>query len=165
MSVDNRPEAVIFDVDGTLVDVSSIRHFVVASDPKFTYKNFDAFHGSSADCPPNEDVLKAFRDVKDSGGVAIVVTARMERHSFVTTLWLKEHGAEDYDEIYFRRNYDGRPDHEIKREILRKIEKKYRVVHAWDDNPSIIALWESEGIGVTHVPGWIPDVAPAPEEV
>lgn len=152
-----KQEAVIFDVDGTLVDVTSIRHHVVASAPGFTHRNSDAFHGSSANCPPNQEVVDAFRAVKDSGKAAIVVTARMERHSFVTTLWLSENGAADYDKIYFRKNFDPRPDAEVKREILRQIEKDYKVVHAWDDNPSIIALWESEGIPVTHIPGWLAD--------
>lgn len=145
---DDRREAVIFDVDGTLVDVRSIRHHVMG-----VVRNFDAFHSDSIDCPPNEEVVSALHEVRASGRAVVVVTARMERHSFVTTLWLKEAGAE-FDDIFFRPNKDQRPDQDVKREILRQIEKKYKIVHAWDDNPSIIELWVSEGIPVTHVPGW-----------
>ena len=42
------PAAVIVDIDGTLVDVSSVRHHVAGPGKR----NFDAFHRESADCPP-----------------------------------------------------------------------------------------------------------------
>jgi phosphoglycolate phosphatase-like HAD superfamily hydrolase len=50
--------------------------------------------------------------------------------------------------------HDGRPDVEVKREILAQVRQRYDVVRAWDDNPHVVALWESEGVPVTLVPGW-----------
>ena len=53
-----------------------------------------------------------------------------------------------------RASYDNRPDYEVKRDILRELRESYEIIHAWDDNPSVIKLWQEEGIPVTIVPGW-----------
>lgn len=142
-------DAVIFDVDGTLCDVSSVRHFV-ASRPK----NFDAFHAGSIDCPPHADVARAARAATAEGLAVLVVTARKLMWRYHTILWLAEQRI-PYDELYMRDDRDGRRDVEVKTDILRDIERDgYRPVAAWDDNPSIVALWRSRGIDVHVVPGW-----------
>jgi len=73
-------EAVIFDMDGTLADVSGIRHYLI---PK-----------------------------------------------------------------------DHRKDYLVKSDILRQIRARFEPIHAWDDNPAIIRLWNEQGIPCTVVPGW-----------
>lgn len=141
--------AVIFDMDGTLCDVSSVRHFV-AQRPK----NFDAFHSASIDCPPHGDVLHGVTSAREHGHAVLVVTARRFQWRYHTILWLAENGVE-YDELYMRPDDDHRADVEVKRDVLRRIRRDgYDPVLAWDDNPNVIGLWESEGIGVRLVPGW-----------
>lgn len=54
--------AVIFDMDGTLVDVSSVRHFVMDKP-----KDFDAFHAGTAGCPPNMSALAYYYIIKAVG--------------------------------------------------------------------------------------------------
>jgi Holliday junction resolvase len=54
-----------------------------------------------------------------------------------------------------RRKGDYRKDGIIKRELLGEMRADgFNVVRAWDDNPAVVAVWESEGIEVTVVPGW-----------
>ena len=61
----------------------------------------------------------------------------------------------DYDHLLMRMDGDFRPDHVVKEEIYRlNIEPYFDVRMAFDDNPSIIALWKRLGIPVTVVPGW-----------
>jgi hypothetical protein len=48
----------------------------------------------------------------------------------------------------------GVQEYEVKKDMLDTIRKAYTVIHAWDDNPSIIKLWTEEGIPTTTVPGW-----------
>ncbi|MFV8051350.1 MULTISPECIES: hypothetical protein [Mycobacteriaceae] len=55
-------DAVIVDVDGTLCDVSSVRHFVAARP-----KDFDAFHSAAETCPPHTHVLDEVRELLLSG--------------------------------------------------------------------------------------------------
>lgn len=141
--------AVIFDVDGTLCDVRGIRHHV-----RVRPKNFDAFHGESIDCPPHQHVVDNTHAVAASGSAVLVVTARRHRWRYHTILWLHEN-AVPYDQLYMRADHDHRKDVEVKRELLRHIKADgYHVTMAWDDNPAVITLWESEGIPVTVVPGW-----------
>ena len=52
MANDLQKRLAIFDLDGTLVDVNNIRHYVEGKK-----KNFDLFHKESINCPPNEKVL------------------------------------------------------------------------------------------------------------
>lgn len=147
------PEAVIFDMDGTLCDVRGIRHHVLGGPVNGYRKNFDAFHRDAVNCPPNAWVADAARVEHSAGRAVLVVTAREARHRNSTAFWLALHQVPS-DAMWMRANGDYRPDHVVKREILAKIRRQYRPVRAYDDNPAIVALWESEGIPVTVVPGW-----------
>jgi phosphoglycolate phosphatase-like HAD superfamily hydrolase len=144
-------DCVILDVDGTACDVSSIRHFVRQPSGR---KDFDKFHENSVDCPPNHDVLAEIKAHHEAGLAIVVVTARLTKWFYHTMIWLYEVGF-PFNEIYMRADNDFRPDVEIKREILAQLRRDgYNPVLAYDDNPSIIELWESEGIETVTVPGW-----------
>lgn len=147
------PEAVVFDMDGTLADVTGIRHHVLGGPANGFHKNFDAFHRDAVNCPPNTWVVEAARREHEAGVAVLIVTAREARHRNTTAFWLALHEVPS-DAMWMRANRDYRPDHTVKREILAKIRQSYRVVRCYDDNPAVIALWESEGIPVTVVPGW-----------
>jgi FMN phosphatase YigB (HAD superfamily) len=148
-------KAAIFDVDGTLCDVSSIRYHVNPKHPRFSgRKRFDRFHADAINCPPHPLALDHYRYAKEMGWAVLVVTARKSFWAMHTLLWLREHGVE-HDELYMRRNLDNRKDVECKREILADIRRDgYRPILAVDDNPAIIELWRSEGIPTVTIPGW-----------
>src|SRR5690606_38274653 len=149
-----KPKAVIFDMDGSLCDVSSIRHHLIPTDPKYKgYKDFNAFHEESVNCPAHDWVVEDFKTAQDLGFKVIVVTARSERFRPQTSWWLSERSLVP-DDHYQRADKDMPKDVEVKREILERIRKRYNVVHAYDDHPAIIELWKSEGINTTIVPGW-----------
>jgi hypothetical protein len=139
---------VIVDVDGTLVDVSSIRHHV-ASDPK----NFHAFHVESVSCPPHQWVVDWVKFCHALGFATIIVTGRSRKYERHTAMWLAMHDVPT-TEMHMRPRGDMRPDVDIKRDILRSIERRFEIVEAIDDNPHVIKLWRTEGIPVTVVPGW-----------
>jgi phosphoglycolate phosphatase-like HAD superfamily hydrolase len=141
------PEAVIFDMDGTLCDVRSIRHLIDGPG------SFHAFHKASVNCPPHTHVVEAAHREQDAGRAVLIVTARAARYRNLTAMWLALHGVPS-DAMWMRRDGDYRPDYEVKQDILRRIRQLYRPVAAWDDNPNVIRLWEAEGIPVTVVPGW-----------
>ena len=150
----NKPKAILFDMDGTLCNVSSIRHHLIPTDPNYKgYKDFNAFHEESVDCPAHDWVVEDFKTAQALGFKVIVVTARSERYRPQTSWWLSEQGLVP-DEHFHRADKDMRKDVEVKRDILERIRKRYTVVRAYDDNPAIIELWESEGINTTIVPGW-----------
>lgn len=141
-------EAVIFDMDGTLCDVTSIRHHVTGAK-----RNFHAFHTESASCPPHPHVVEAARRMHREGKAVLIVTARKRRYERLTGFWLALHQVPS-DGLYMRADEDDRPDYEVKRDILARIRRRYRPVLAWDDNPAVIQLWQEEGIPYELVPGW-----------
>lgn len=146
-------DAVIFDVDGTLCDVRSVRHHVQVT-PEQRYKDFRAFHDAAASCPPHEWVAEAARQAEAAGLAVLVVTARMAQWMEQTVWWLLLNDV-PFKQLYMRRNGDSRRDFEVKREILSLIRADgFNPVHAYDDNPNVLQLWTREGIPTTVVPGW-----------
>lgn len=140
--------AVIVDMDGTLVDVRSVRHHVTGPN-----RDFDAFHRQSVDCPPHDDVVTEVRRHHQRGTAIIVVTARTRRYRRLSSMWLAMHHVPS-TELHMRPDGDFRRDVAVKRDILTSLQHRYRVIHAIDDNPHVIALWEEKNIPVTVVPGW-----------
>lgn len=145
-----KPSAVIVDVDGTLVDVSSVRHHVAGPGKR----DFHAFHSGSADCPPHAEAITWVEQMADAGHHILVVTARMEQWRPLTRAWLDTHMTRPFSELVMRANRDFRPDREVKREIHAALSDRYHIRAAADDNPNVIALWEELGIPVTVIPGW-----------
>jgi phosphoglycolate phosphatase-like HAD superfamily hydrolase len=144
-----KPKAVIFDMDGTLVDVSGIRHHIFTPGQK----NFDAFHNDAVNCPPHEWVKWQAESYDSDGYHIIQVTARSEKYRPSTSWWLAENQVPSHA-LYMRPDKDYRPDTEVKREIIDRILKRYTIVHAFDDNPAIVKLWGEYAIPCTVVPGW-----------
>lgn len=145
MSTARRP-GVIFDVDGTLCDVRTIRHLIAS-------KGFDAFHRESANCPPHDHVVEAVRQAAAAGHAVLIVTGRVEKWRRLTSMWLALHDVPS-DALEMRPDADYRKDYVIKKEILARLRRRYDILHAWDDNPAVLKLWAEEGIPTTVVPGW-----------
>ena len=151
----SKPHAVIFDMDGTLADVRGIRHHIVppTPKPKGWYKDFHAFHANSVDCPPNRAVVDHAIRASLLGNAILIVTARRAMYRNPTAWFLAINGVPS-DALYMRGDKDGRPDYEVKKDILASIRTRYNVIHAVDDNPAVIALWQEEGIPTTIVEGF-----------
>ena len=151
MAADARPRAAIFDMDGTLCDVSSLRHHVDRSHPDFSgRRRFDLFHGESHLCPANDEAMALYERYRRDHRI-VIVTARSAEWAMHTLVWLEDHGV-DHDRLYMRDRGDYRPDVEVKRDMLAEIRRDYEPVVAVDDSPAVIALWQREGLR-THVVG------------
>ena len=133
--------SVIFDVDGTLCDVSAIRHYVEGK-----RRNFAAFHKASLFCPPRPEVAMMWEAAGDLKYHRLVVTGRDARFERVTRDWLLKHGFTP-DKFYCRPWGDGRPDTVVKAEILERIlDDGFVPELAIDDRADIAEVWEAAGI-------------------
>ena len=142
-------DAIIVDMDGTLADVSSIRHHV-----RHPARDFDAFHAASVDVPVNPEAVRIAREAHEAGLAVLIVTARRSRWRHHTAWFLAMHGIPS-DALIMRGDKDGRSDVDVKRDMLDEIVRRaWTPVLAVDDNPSVVALWESEGIPTVVIPGW-----------
>jgi phosphoglycolate phosphatase-like HAD superfamily hydrolase len=144
----------IFDVDGTLVDVDPILYHIVNQDrsTESFKKNFDKFHQDSINCSPHKDVVDMAWEVCNDVDV-IIVTARKEKYRALTSRWLVDNDV-PHIALFMRQDNDYREDYDVKKDILEHINQYWNVKHAVDDNPSIIQLWEENGIPTTKIGTW-----------
>jgi FMN phosphatase YigB (HAD superfamily) len=147
-------KAAIFDVDGTLANVDPYLHNIrnINNDPEFK-KNYDKFHEESIGAEPNQEAIDYLRDAMENGLDIVVVTSRREWWRGVTSIWMAKNGIY-HDALYMRKDGDFRKDYEVKDDILYRINKQWDVMHAFDDNPAVIELWEKNGIPTTKIGDW-----------
>lgn len=144
----DKPKARIYDMQGTLVDVSAIRWMVEGQK-----KDFDAFHCATGGCPPHEWVLEALKADAAAGVKPIVLTGMTAKFERVVDFWLAYNEA-PMPLVLMRANGDFRKDVIIKREFYERLIKFYDVIGAYDDNPAIVELWRELELPTVVVPGW-----------
>jgi hypothetical protein len=89
----------------------------------------------------------------NDGQAILIVTSRKEKWRGLTSMWLAKNNVRSHA-LFMRSDDDNRPDYEVKKDILNKINKYWDVTHAVDDNPSVIALWEDHKIPTTKIGDW-----------
>ena len=148
IKIDSQQPAYIFDVDGTLANVDPYLHYVRGSN-----RDYEAFHEASIDALPNIEVVEMLNHAFFDQMHVIIVTSRKEKWRGLTSYWLAKNDI-GHHALYMRSDEDDRPDYEVKKDILLKIKNHWNVVHAVDDNPNVIRLWENYGIPTTKIGTW-----------
>jgi phosphoglycolate phosphatase-like HAD superfamily hydrolase len=148
IKIDNRPTAYIFDVDGTLANVDPYLHHVRGSN-----RDYDAFHEASIDALPNVEVVEMLNNAVADQHAILIVTSRKDKWRGLTSMWLAKNNLRAHA-LFMRSDEDNRPDYEVKRDILHKINNHWKVLHAVDDNPNVIRLWEDNQIPTTKIGTW-----------
>lgn len=144
-SVNPRTPAVLVDLDGTLVDVSKIRHIVQG--PK---RDFDAFHRASVDCPPVPETLLLIENYRKLGNLIVVVSSRSNKFRSLTNMWLALHSIE-VDLVLMRKEHDARQDILVKTEMFEHLKDRYELVAAIDDRQDLLENWGSLGVPELHL--------------
>jgi hypothetical protein len=141
----------ILDVDGTIADVSSIRHYLL-DDPR--RRDFASFHAASSYVPAHADVVRVARGLDAAGITNIVLTSRRERWRYRTRVYLRRAGVPFYA-LGMRGEHDDRRDDDVKRDLHAQVlAMGFQPVIAVDDNPIVVQLWRSLDIPTVVVPGW-----------
>lgn len=140
-------KAKIWDLDGTLVNVRGILHLLGQKN------GFDSFHRASSFCPPNTDVVRAARQSHEEGYANLIFTGRTEQYRALSVDWLGRNWV-PYTHMWMRADGDYRKDFVVKREMYDEASRVYEIIHATDDRPEIVALWNHLGVPVTVIPGW-----------
>lgn len=134
----------IFDLDGTLVDVNSIRHYVEGKN-----KNFDLFHKESVNCPPNKKVLSLNKYLSMSQDIYIaILTGREEKYRELSEKWLQKNKV-SYHCLLMRQNNDFRSNVTIKNELFENFKSNYLPYLAIDDTLELRKIWMK--VGFMHV--------------
>jgi uncharacterized HAD superfamily protein len=143
-----KPSAYIFDVDGTLANVDPYLHHVRGSN-----RDYNAFHEASIDALPNIEVVQMLNNAVSDRHAILIVTSRKEKYRGLTSMWLAKNNIRSHA-LFMRADDDSRPDYEAKKDMLDKISILWNVLHAVDDNPNVIKLWEDHGIPTTKIGTW-----------
>lgn len=144
------PPLVMYDIDGTLCDVSQALPLLQEG---LETGDFREFHRAAYDCPPHREIVARLREDYENK-LVVIVTARSEAYLSLTVGWLYRHNI-PWHGLYMRGFHDSRPDSEVKRDIWRHLQNHSEIVHAYEDNPSVLRALEEDGIPFTRAPGWV----------
>lgn len=132
----------IFDLDGTLCDLTHRLHFIRGKRPDWN-GFFDACGG---DAPvPNLLFLNSF--LWNAGWHVWIFSGRSDRARPQTEEWLLRYGAR-YDVLEMRRDGDYTPDHELKESWLLSMldVDRERLRFVVDDRKRVVEMWRSHGV-------------------
>lgn len=155
-------KTVIFDIDGTLADVTHRRHHV-AQKPK----RWDLFFADMDKDPPVKDVVEFCKFMLACGKIAgfinvIFCSGRGEEYRSETEAWLTKCVAPFIDsgsvtkyphqpvlDLRMRPAKDSRSDVIIKREMLAQLRAEgHDIWFVVDDRQRVVDMWREEGITV-----------------
>ena len=135
-------KTVIFDVDGTLADISHRRHFVTNNE-----KNWAQFNAQMGEDVINSAVVELYHTLWDSQKYdIIIVTGRSEAFRKVTEQWLVWNRI-PFNRLIMREAKDNRQDAMVKQDILDALKAEGKeIVFAIDDRQQVVDMWRRNGI-------------------
>lgn len=139
--------AYIFDIDGTMADLTHRLHFIRRDKPDWA-GFFAAVDGDSL-----HDHVAGLARSLFNGTNLVIVSGRSDQSRPATEAWLTRHGIL-YNRLYMRRAGDHRPDYQVKRELLDMLRADgYEPIMAFDDRDQVVKMWREAGIPCAQVAG------------
>ena len=132
-------EIVVFDIDGTLADVSGRVHHLNKKP-----KDWDAFFKGIPQDKAIQSMLRLCNILYSAGIKIVLCSGRSEQYRPETVEWLVRHGVQ-YDELLLRGAKDKRTDSVVKREILAGLDRS-KILFVVEDRRGVVEMWRSEGL-------------------
>ena len=132
-------EIVIFDIDGTLADVSERLPYVQQKP-----KNWNAFFQGMAQDKAIHSMVRLCNILYAAGIKIVLCSGRSEEHRTETIRWLADKGV-NYHELMLRRDGDRRSDVIVKREMLANLDRR-KILFVVEDRSRVVQMWRSEGL-------------------
>ena len=157
-------DCIIFDLDGTLADVSKRRELAIKAESQVTGEIAEApfFAGRKAwwdvwQNPqiildfdePNEPVVFLYKLLHKQFDI-IVTSARNDKNRDITEQWFKKHDI-PFNTLIMRPDGDFRPDREFKQEILDGLKETHNIIMTFDDRNQVVEMWRDNGIPCLQV--------------
>lgn len=137
---------IIFDVDGTLMDIEHRRHFVVQRP-----KDFDSFRAATKDDTPKNDIFAIAKALKAAGHRIIISSGRNKSQMDITVEQINRNGL-TFDAIFMRSDQDWRQDFIVKEGMLKKMQDAgFDPTMAFDDRQQVVDMWRRHGLTVMQV--------------
>jgi len=136
---------IVFDVDGTIVDVNHRRHFVDGSQKK----DWDAFREHAKFDTPIQWVCDKAKEFHNAGDVVVFFTARMNRERDITTKQIQEFIGIDQPIIFMRPDDCFIQDALFKAETADTVEQEFgKIDLVFDDRNQVVDMWKARGTPV-----------------
>ena len=132
-------EIVIFDIDGTLADVSERIHHLQKKP-----KNWKAFFRGMAQDQTIKSMVRLCNILSQAGIRIVLCSGRSEEHRSETVQWLKQQKVHHH-ELRLRKTGDRRSDVIVKRKMLVGLDK-VRVLFVVEDRTGVVQTWREEGL-------------------
>lgn len=139
-------KVIVFDIDGTLANVTHRRHWV-ATKPK----NWAAWNAAMAQDTVHADICWMLQGFATAGHQIILCSGRGNEHRAVTEKWLADNGIY-WDWLFMRRAGDHRKDSIVKVELLEQIRQWHGEPYLWfDDRNQVVDAIRAAGVRVMQV--------------
>jgi ribonucleotide monophosphatase NagD (HAD superfamily) len=137
---------VVFDLDGTLADITTRKKAAIRPDGSLNYRIFFDPMLVDSDTPiqANIDRIQNHRDI---GHEIVILTGRSDRTKEATIAWFKKHGV-TYDRLIMRPESNHQDDAVWKRGVMNTYLDKTKCVLVYEDRPKVIREWRAMGIAV-----------------
>lgn len=141
----------IFDLDGTLADITHRRHLVEGEK-----KDWASFYRSCVHDKPNAAVIETLWRLGSTGAEIQIWSGRSDEVAQETAAWLDEHvwsiPALDRP-CRMREAGDYTPDDVLKERWLTEMapEDRARLVAVFDDRDKVVAMWRRNGVACFQV--------------
>lgn len=132
-------EIVIFDIDGTLADVSERIHHV-----RRKPKNWAAFFQGMAQDKAIHSMVRLCNILHAAGIRIVLCSGRNEEYRQTTMAWLAQEGVQ-YHELRLRPDGDYRSDVIVKREMLADIDME-KILFVVEDRSRVVEMWRARGL-------------------
>ena len=137
---------VIFDVDGTLMDIEHRRHHVNNGN-----NNWTAFEDEMINDCPNHAIMDIALGMVKNGHEIVIVSARNKRHKAITETQLHDAGLY-FSQLFVREDDDFRPDEVFKQDVLDAlIAVDWKPDLVFDDRDSVVKMWRKNGLVCAQV--------------
>ena len=141
---------VIFDLDGTIADISVRRHLATKDDGRMNWTIFQDPKNIDLDVP-NQKVVDMLDMIDNTDKYQIwILSGRSDVTKDVTINWLSNHGI-NYDHLIMR-DQDNlyMPDNDLKQSWLNDIGVD-NVAMVFDDRNQVVDMWRANGLTTFQV--------------
>jgi hypothetical protein len=147
------PPVCIFDLDGTLCDITHRLHYIKSNhtgDPDFK-ADWDAFYDACHDDEPRWPIIAIAQKFAAAGYTIIIASGRSDKVADKTKAWLRNHHV-PYSMLVMRPEGDFTPDHELKRSWFRQAGlSPQKVCFVIEDRKQVVEMWRSLGLTCLQV--------------
>lgn len=157
-------KAYIFDLDGTLCDISHRLHYIneeawaatglTANPAPMPFKkDWDSFYAACVGDKPIEPICQLVQDLARTAPI-VFVSGRSDAVRKQTERWIWQHAQNMTAplHLFMRRDGDHRPDHVVKGEFLDQIlAAGWQPIMAFDDRKQVVDMWRARGIVCAQV--------------